>query len=50
MRTWMRRRIERSRERCEKAETSDKSKAQAQKVKPERDRQTTQVSSAGGDS
>jgi hypothetical protein len=42
---WMRRRIERSRERCEKAATLNKSESKAQELKERADGQNTQAGS-----
>jgi hypothetical protein len=47
MNTWMRRRIERSRARCEKAAASYKSdKGRAQEAKPRQDRQAESTPSS----
>lgn len=46
MNTWMRRRIERSRARCEKAETKDKSKQRPKEAQPQQAEQATSTPSS----
>jgi hypothetical protein len=46
MNTWMRRRIARSRERCEKAESGDKTKQRPQETNPQQTEQRASTPSS----